>query len=164
MSSIQLRLLFGAQCRPVGGPAGFEPQWHSTATYPHTRSRAGTRHIRATSRSASSISSGVALAHCSCFWNLWLDRRGRPFNPTKIVGPTALAARSTVHVLGAGPQRPVGCHSTLAWADGSLPPRPQDQRPCCSCERWRGRNRGLDLVARVTPPGNPVPRAVLRWL
>jgi hypothetical protein len=33
-----------------------------------------------------------------------------------------------------------------------------------SCERRRGRNRGLDSVARVTPPGNLMPRAALRWL
>ncbi len=33
---IQRRPLFGTQCRPVGGPAGFEPHLHRTATCPHT--------------------------------------------------------------------------------------------------------------------------------
>ena len=52
--------------------------------------------------------------------NLWLDRRGRPFNSAKIVGPTALAALPTLHVSGVLPQLPVGCPSTLARGDGPL--------------------------------------------
>jgi hypothetical protein len=48
---------------------------------------------------------------------LGLDRRGRPFNPTEIVGPTALAALPTLNVSGARLQWPVGCPSTLARED-----------------------------------------------
>jgi len=37
VSRIQRRPLFGTQCRPVGGPAGFEPHRHRTASCPATR-------------------------------------------------------------------------------------------------------------------------------
>ena len=102
-------------------------------------------------------------------WNLWLDRRGRSFNPDEIVGPTASAARSTLKVSEARPRRPAGCPSTLARQDWALRPRPtripsSGSVTAPSSERRRGRNRGLDSVARVTPPGNLMPRAALRWL
>ena len=102
-------------------------------------------------------------------WNLWLDRRGRSFNPDEIVGPTASAARSTLKVSEARPRRPAGCPSTLARQDWAPRPRPtripsSGSAPAPSSERRRGRNRGLDSVARVTPPGNLMPRAALRWL
>ncbi len=35
VSRIQRHPLFGTQCRPVGGPAGFEPHRHRTATCQH---------------------------------------------------------------------------------------------------------------------------------
>ena len=51
VSRIQRRPLFGTQCRPVGGPAGFEPHRHRTAPCSYTglrlpgkRSRPG--HVR----------------------------------------------------------------------------------------------------------------------
>jgi hypothetical protein len=40
VSRIHRRPLFGTQCRPVGGPAGFEPHRHRTASCPVTRARA----------------------------------------------------------------------------------------------------------------------------
>ena len=36
VSRIQRRPLFGTQCRPVGGPAGFEPHRHRTAPCTYT--------------------------------------------------------------------------------------------------------------------------------
>jgi hypothetical protein len=60
---------------------------------------------------------------------LWLDRCGRPFNPTKIVGPAALAAllsgmapaasRLSLHACS-------GIRAASVWADPE--PRPQDPR------------------------------------
>ena len=40
VSRIQRRPLFGTQCRPVGGPAGFEPHRHRTAPCTYTCCRA----------------------------------------------------------------------------------------------------------------------------
>ncbi len=62
-------------------------------------------------------------------WNLWLDRRGRPFNPTKIVGPAALAARLSGTAQAASWLSLHACEGRWAasvWAD--LEPRPQGQR------------------------------------
>jgi hypothetical protein len=62
-------------------------------------------------------------------WNLWLDRRGRPFNPTKIVGPAALAARLSGTAPAASWLSLHACEGRWAasvWADSE--PRPQGQR------------------------------------
>ncbi len=62
-------------------------------------------------------------------WNLWLDRRGRPFNPTKIVGPAALAALLSGMAPAASLLSLHACSGSRAasvWADSE--PRPQHQR------------------------------------
>ena len=72
----------------------------------------------------SSISRGDELAHCRGFGTCgWTDVGGTSTR-TKIVGPTALAARPTLYVSGARPQRPVGCPSTLAREVELLRPKP----------------------------------------
>ena len=138
VSRIQRRPLFGTQCRPVGGPAGFEPHRHRTAPCTYTCLRLlGNVRVRATSEGASSISRGDVLAHCRGFGTCgWTDVGGTSTR-TKIVGPTALAARPTLYVSGARPQRPVGCPSTLVREVGLL--RPKDLH---SPSRRRGRPAG----------------------
>ena len=80
--------------------------------------------VRATSEGASSISRGDVLAHCRGFGTCgWTDVGGTSTR-TKIVGPAALAARPTLYVLGARPQRPVGCPSTLVREVELLRPKP----------------------------------------
>ena len=75
---------------------------------------------------------------------------------TKIVGPTALAARPTLYVSGARPQRPVGCPSTLVREVELLRPKPT-RIPVAGfalaipTER---KARGLDPVARDKPSDN----------
>ena len=125
VSRIQRRPLFGTQCRPVGGPAGFEPHRHRTAPCTYTCLRLlGNVRVRATSEGASSISRGDVLAHCRGFGTCgWTDVGGTSTR-TKIVGPTALAARPTLYVSGARPQRPVGCPSTLVREVELLRPKP----------------------------------------
>ena len=70
------------------------------------------------------ISRGGVLAHCRGFGTCgWTDVGGTSTR-TKFVGPTALAARRTLYVSGALPQRPVGCPSTLVREVGLLRPKP----------------------------------------
>ena len=86
VSRIQRRPLFGTQCRPVGGPAGFEPHRHRTAPCTYTCLRLlGNVRVRATSEGASSISRGDVLAHCRGFGTCgWTDVGGTSTR-TKIV-------------------------------------------------------------------------------
>ena len=157
VNRIQRRPLFGTQCRPVGGPAGFEPHRHRTAPCTYTCLRLlGNVRVRATSEGASSISRGDVLAHCRGFGTCgWTDVGGTSTR-TKIVGPTALAARPTLYVSGARPQRPVGCPSTLVREVGLLRPKPTRIPVAGSAlaiptER---KARGLDPVARDKPSDN----------
>ena len=85
----------------------------------------------------------------------WTDVGGTSTR-TKIVGPTALAARPTLYVSGARPQRPVGCPSTLVREVELLRPKPT-RIPVAGfalaipTER---KARGLDPVARDKPSDN----------
>ena len=147
VSRIQRRPLLGTQCRPVGGPAGFKPHRHRTAPCTYTCCCACPENVRvrATSEGASSISRGDVLAHCRGFGTCgWTDVGGTS-TQTKIVGPAALAARPTLYVSGARPQRPVGCPSTLVWEVGLLrlkPTRIPVAGPGTCHSRRRGRPAG----------------------
>ena len=157
VSRIQRRPLFGTQCRPVGGPAGFEPHRHRTAPCTYTCLRLlGNVRVRATSEGASSISRGDVLAHCRGFGTCgWTDVGGTSTR-TKIVGPTALAARPTLYVSGARPQRPVGCPSTLVREVELLRPKPT-RIPVAGLALaipTERKARGLDPVARDKPSDN----------
>ncbi len=96
---------------------------------------------------------------CACtlpwLWNLWLDRRGRLFNPFNIVGPAALPVR----LPGAAPAASwlslhacSGSWAVSVWADSE--PSPQDPRTSPSFERRRGRPAGW-----TWSPGTNLPTA-----
>ena len=112
------------------------------------------------------ISRGDVLAHCRGFGTCgWTDVGGTSTR-TKIVGPAALAARPTLHVLGARPQRPAGCPSTLVREVELLRPKPTRIPVAGSAlaiptER---KARGLDLVARDKPSDNLMLKRRASWL
>jgi hypothetical protein len=65
-------------------------------------------------------------------------------------GTAPAASRLSLHACSGG---------RIASAQADLESSPQDRRQRHPSESRRGGNRGLDSVARVTPPGNLTPRA-----